>query len=346
MPGEYAGATPPRCGARVAGTSRCPLRCGVLQPVPSPTLTRISGVGLLGWFDTASFKWHGAIWPGLRGETMRVSWSRWGFLSLAAALVALAGIGDYVSDYEVAFTLIYLAPVALATWKVGRGSGMLVAVAAALCSVLSNLGHVPPIPVAVQFWNLATELGVFATMAALLASLKGRLQLESERALTDVLTGLKNRRAFQEGALAEIERARRHGRPLTVALRDLDGFKQLNDTLGHDAGDEALTTVGDVLLRRLRVLDVVGRLGGDEFALLLPETAAAEAVTVFRDLLAQIPSRLQERGWPVGVSLGAVTFNSAPQTLDDALREADTLLYQAKRAGKGQLRHETSPSRP
>jgi diguanylate cyclase (GGDEF)-like protein len=267
-------------------------------------------------------------------------------LAVSAILVILAGIGDYVSADDVAFTLIYLAPVALAAWDAGRTSGLVIAAAAALCALLGNLGHVPPLSPVVQFWNLLTELAVFATVAALLASLKQRLAVESERALTDVLTGLKNRRGFQEAALAEIERARRHQQPFTLALLDLDDFKRVNDTLGHEAGDEVLVAVSDLLRERLRVVDVVCRVGGDEFALLLPETAASEAATAFRDLLVRVSSAMHERGWPVGLSVGAVTFNSAPRSLDDALRETDTLLYQAKRAGKGQSRHETFPNAP
>ena len=76
---------------------------------------------------------------------MRIGLSRSAALGLAATLVTLAGIGDYVSDDDVAFTLIYLAPVALATWKAGRTSGLVVAVAAALCSLLGNRSHVPPL---------------------------------------------------------------------------------------------------------------------------------------------------------------------------------------------------------
>jgi diguanylate cyclase (GGDEF)-like protein len=262
-------------------------------------------------------------------------------LVASAILVILAGMGDYVSADDVAFTLIYLAPVALAAWEAGRASGLVIAAAAALCALLGNLGHVPPLSPVVQFWNLLTELGVFATVAALVASLKQRLVLESERALTDVLTGLKNRRGFQEAAWAEIERSRRNEQPFTLALVDLDNFKQVNDTLGHEAGDEVLVAVSDLLRERLRVVDVVCRVGGDEFALLLPETAASEAATAFRDLLVRVSSTMHERGSVVGLSVGAVTFNSAPRSLDDALRETDTLLYEAKRAGKGQLRHET-----
>lgn len=265
-------------------------------------------------------------------------------LAVSAILVILAGIGDYVSADDVAFTLIYLAPVALAAWEAGRTSALVIAAAAALCALLGNLGHVPPLSPVVQFWNLLTELGVFATVAALVASLKQRLVFESERALTDVLTGLKNRRGFQEAALAEIERARRNEQPFTLALVDLDDFKRVNDTLGHEAGDDVLVAVSDLLRERLRVVDVVCRVGGDEFALLLPETAASEAAAAFGDLLVQVSSAMQERGWPVGLSVGAVTFNSAPQSLDAALRETDILLYEAKRAGKGQSRHETFPS--
>lgn len=277
---------------------------------------------------------------------MSVRWSRSEVLGAATALVLLAGLGDSATGDDAAFTLVYLAPVALASWGAGRTAGLCFAGAAAVASYLVNRGHVPPQRPAVEFWNLATELGIFASMAALLANLKRRADQESQRALTDPLTGLENRRAFQAAASAEIERARRHAHPFTVALLDLDDFKQLNDALGHAAGDEALVSVADVLRRRLRVIDVAARLGGDEFALLLPETAAAEAATVFRDLQAQVSSRMGERGWPVGLSLGAVTFGSAPRDLDEALRAADALLYEAKRTGKGRLRHGSWPLSP
>ena len=126
------------------------------------------------------------------------------------------------------------------------------------------------------------------------------LELESERALTDPLTGLKNRRAFRDAALADLERARRAGQPFTIALLDLDDFKQVNDTLGHATGDEVLVAVSGVLRRRLRSLDIVARLGGDEFALVLPQTAAPEAATALRHLLEQVRGSMQERGWRRG----------------------------------------------
>ena len=85
---------------------------------------------------------------------MRLRLSRSAALGLATAGVVLAGIGDYVSDDDVAFTLIYLAPVALATWKAGRTSGFVIAGAAAVCSLVGNRTHVPPLRLAVQLWNV------------------------------------------------------------------------------------------------------------------------------------------------------------------------------------------------
>jgi diguanylate cyclase (GGDEF)-like protein len=267
-------------------------------------------------------------------------------LGCAATLVVLAAIGDRITGDDVAFTLVYLVPVAIATWWTGRTSGLIAAVAAGACSLWANRNHFPPLSHAVQFWNAATEAAVLTATAMLLAALNRQLKLESETARTDLLTGLKNRRAFDEAGLAEIDRASRHGRPLTVAILDLDGLKQVNDTLGHKAGDEALVTVADVLRQRLRAIDVVARLGGDEFGVMLPETGALEAATLFDDLLKQVPTITRDRGCPVGLSLGAVTFTTVPENIGDAIREADALLYEAKRAGKGRSRHVSWPSEP
>lgn len=261
-------------------------------------------------------------------------------LAASAALVLAAGIGDRLTGDEVAFTLAYLSPVALSAWRAGRAAGLLVAALAAATSLLA--GRTQP-SAAVRGWNLATELAVFGALATLLADLRGRLDRESQRALTDPLTGLRNRRAFREALLQELERDRRHRHPLTLALLDLDDFKRVNDTLGHAAGDEVLTRVAGLLRGRLRAVDVVARLGGDEFALLLPETSLPEARTVLQDLSRLVPAGLAARAGAVGLSLGAVTFGRPPASVEEALDEADRLLYEAKRLGKGRLRHEAWP---
>jgi diguanylate cyclase (GGDEF)-like protein len=283
--------------------------------------------------------WVGRM-PHLRDATM----PRAAVLVVAGMLVVVVGIGDQLTGNDVAFTLIYLAPIVLATWVAGRWGGFTIAMCSGLSGLLANQGHHPPLSSSVQAWNLIAEVGVFAAVVALLDALRTRLRQEAERAVTDPLTGLDNRRAFREAAEAEIERVRRHQRSFTVALLDLDDLKHVNDTQGHEAGDQVLKLVAEVLRGRLRATDSIARLGGDEFALLFPETTVSEAATIFGDLMEMIPSSMRGRGWPVGVSVGAVTFQSTPASLDDALRQADVLLYEAKRAGKGKLRHEAWPT--
>ena len=112
--------------------------------------------------------------------------------------------------------------------------------------------------------------------------LENQLQEIADR---DALTGLFSRRRFQEELEREVSRARRHGRPGALLLLDLDGFKQVNDTLGHAAGDELLTRIGEALRSILRDSDVLARIGGDEFALILPDTDVAAARVVGEKLI-------------------------------------------------------------
>ena len=264
-------------------------------------------------------------------------------MASAVVLVGLAGLGDYLTGDDTAFTLAYLIPVALAAWRSGRAGGLLVAALGATSWVVVDLQRAVPVSLAVQLWNVFTELGVFVTVACLIAALEQRLELESNRGLTDPLTGLKNRRGFVEAAAPELDRARRHHHPLTVAFIDLDDFKLVNDGMGHEAGDQVLVGVADIFRHRLRAVDLVARLGGDEFALLLPETDADQAAALLQSLFDQVLHRFDGRGSPTAFSMGSVTFLTPPKDLDDALRQADALMYEAKREGKGRMLHKTYP---
>jgi diguanylate cyclase (GGDEF)-like protein len=159
-----------------------------------------------------------------------------------------------------------------------------------------------------------------------------------EFAMTDALTGIANRPAFLEGLDRAISRLRRHGDPFALVYFDLDGFKRVNDTLGHAAGDDVLRKVAQTLATSLRREDISARIGGDEFAALLVGGEVDGAVGGER-VRAAVKDCMDAHGWSVTASVGVVTFLQAPEGVAEALTVADDLMYGAKAAGKNRVRH-------
>lgn len=149
---------------------------------------------------------------------------------------------------------------------------------------------------------------------------------------TDPLTELLNRRVFVHVAQRELARHRRHGDPVSLVLLDLKGFKRVNDTLGHQAGDAVLRWVADVLRRRIRKTDVAFRIGGDEFALLLPGTGLSGALAVAESLYRSLRSGDALRG--ADVTIGVASCPEHGATVDELVRAADRALYEARKEGK------------
>jgi diguanylate cyclase (GGDEF)-like protein/PAS domain S-box-containing protein len=160
-------------------------------------------------------------------------------------------------------------------------------------------------------------------------------------ALHDPLTGLANRRLFEELLRQALAQARRHGGGLGVCYMDLDGFKPINDTHGHEAGDVVLREIGARLRRELRSNDSVARLGGDEFAWLLSDVRTeADAVTALERCLHAVsqPVALEDGTTvTVGASIGLVLSNEHRQEFEELLSEADEAMYAAKRGGRGRI---------
>jgi diguanylate cyclase (GGDEF)-like protein len=193
------------------------------------------------------------------------------------------------------------------------------------------------LPTVVMVFNSMARLATFLVVVVLVDALRAAFEGERELALTDGLTGAANQRAFLERAEQELARSRRYQRPLTLIHFDLDGFKGVNDRLGHDAGDEVLVAVVEQAGRVLRRTDIVARLGGDEFALLLPETDQAGARVVAEKLRSALEESLAARGWPVTGSFGILTSLGTPATIAEVVHQADQLMYQSKSAGKNRL---------
>jgi diguanylate cyclase (GGDEF)-like protein len=193
-----------------------------------------------------------------------------------------------------------------------------------------------PLLLAVVGIALASLLG-----ALILAWSRSERMQELEReAGQDALTGLKNRRRFEEDLRAAMARARRERTTGALLMLDLDHFKQVNDSHGHPAGDRLIREVADVLRRRSRESDVLARLGGDEFAVVLPRCSAAEARLVAEAIAAAIREHPPAAGVdPVTASIGVAMFGDHPRTsIASVVSEADTAMYAAKDGGRDSVR--------
>jgi diguanylate cyclase (GGDEF)-like protein len=254
-----------------------------------------------------------------------------------ATVLALAWADVHVGP-GVDLTLLYLVPVGFGTFFGGFGVGAGVSILAAACGLVTSrflVGHHSPALVA---WNAAQQMGVFLVLAGALDALHRRLLHEKQAARTDSLTGLANRRHFVEAAWLELERARRHGRPLSLLYLDCDDFKGVNDRLGHVVGDRVLSVVASTLREGVRGHDTVARLGGDEFGVLLPEIDGSGATALAERLRTRLGEALSRHALPVTLSMGVATFAAPPASVDEMILRADELMYEAKRSGKDRWR--------
>lgn len=157
-------------------------------------------------------------------------------------------------------------------------------------------------------------------------------------AVTDGLTGVLNRRAWAERAMAMHAEARRYGHPLIMLMIDLDRFKHINDEYGHAVGDRALQLVGRLLQDELRAGDLIGRYGGEEFCLLLSHLSEASAEGFDRRLRERLGTRSSAvLSFRLDYSAGLAALRPTDKSLDDLIKRADDALYEAKRAGRARL---------
>lgn len=174
------------------------------------------------------------------------------------------------------------------------------------------------------------------------------VQLES-LAVTDALTGLLNRRGFLQELQAAISRSERAEQLIALLYLDLDGFKQINDTLGHEMGDQLLRWVSDQLKASLRPYDRLARIGGDEFTVILDSLSCpADAACVAEKLIEQVSREYSLDGgvFRLGASIGIACLPACGQTVEEVLRAADAAMYAAKRGGRRQFRFYTPEEQP
>lgn len=169
---------------------------------------------------------------------------------------------------------------------------------------------------------------------------RASLEQQRRRALLDPLTQLPNREAYNQRAQIEIERWQRYGSALTLAIFDIDHFKRINDTLGHQAGDRVLQVIGRSIAKRLRELDFFCRYGGEEFVALLPDTSGDNAKRLMEQIRASIAAldlTYKEQPLKLSLSIGLTQF-IAGDSLESAFDRADMALYEAKADGRNLVR--------
>ncbi len=232
------------------------------------------------------------------------------------------------------FGLFYLWVAVEAFYLLSRGSAALQMgfVGVAYAGVLAIVPDDRP----AQHWLMVVGVGVVA--GVLVAYQRGRIDALvaslDDAARTDPLTGLLNRRAFEELFENELERAHRSNERLSVLLGDLDGFKGVNDRFGHEAGDGVLRQVAEDMLKWKRRIDTPARIGGEEFSLLLPQTDERGAFLVAERLRRATHRSFADDPLGVTISFGVATYPEHGQDLRALMRAADRALYAAKDLGK------------
>jgi diguanylate cyclase (GGDEF)-like protein len=257
-----------------------------------------------------------------------------------SAYIGMTLVVYWANDHtppDIRLGILYVVPVVLVTWTDGLALGLGFA---ALTIVLREVVAWEQLPQGTPtLWRVANAASYVVVVGVAMAGLQRLRHIQqqlSQLATNDPLTGLVNARAFAARLTQELERNRRYPRPLALIYLDLDDFKVINDSHGHQTGDAVLRLVADAMRSSVRQADIVGRLGGDEFAVLMPETDATLADAAAKRLAAGL--RTVFKGTPtVTASIGVVSCVAAEASTDELLRRADQAMYEAKRAGKDRV---------
>jgi diguanylate cyclase (GGDEF)-like protein len=315
----------------------------------------IGGVIPMVFFNAVSMACYGLVhWLAKRGKPMLAWW-----ITMIEVLGHAAAATIYVG-WESGFHwyALLVLPVLLFSFqnfyrvKLPLAS-ILIAIYLVTDFYFRSFPGLQPLPTLFVSVLHTANLGVFLCFLAFLCHLYNMIVESSERKLseyasTDPLTGLKNRRAITACLEIEASRQRRNNQTMSLVLCDVDYFKKVNDTAGHEAGDAVLRAVGDVLQTSIRLTDAVGRWGGEEFLIILPETPAEKAVVVCERIQARLATLLDSsahlRPYKNQLNPITMTFGISEMSPDekwgtyfDAIERADKLLYAGKNAGRNRI---------
>jgi len=249
-----------------------------------------------------------------------------GVATIAYALSATPGAGDGA--------VLYMWPVLWTTFFFGRRG----AISIVACVGVAHAITLASLPAASSYpgrWvDVMISVSVVSVVILTLVHRNDLLLTQlADEARTDALTGLLNRRGFDEHASLELAHSRREGRSLAAIAFDIDYFKRINDEFGHEIGDRVLARIGTLLAAQSRDIDVTARFGGDEFVVLLPGSTSSDAEAFAQRVRSALAADRSGELPTVRVSAGIVAA-VAPHDVEAILQGADTALYNAKRAGR------------
>ena len=258
---------------------------------------------------------------------------------LSAFGLAFAIVVDWGTSSDLDFNVIYLLPAIYAAWVGGKRLGYTIAAVSMLSIASYNIVRRHESPESGVFLTSVLSRVVIISIVVYLTAYSAKLQLETmDRTRRDPLTGLSNRIVLMERLALECDRRRRSENSFVFAYMDLDGFKAVNDTLGHDEGDQVLITVAETLRANIRPSDVVARLGGDEFCLLLSDTDHAAGLVSLERMQASVCQAMEAHGWAVTMSIGMVEAGTTGAIIPkEIIARADALMLDAKQAGKNRV---------
>lgn len=258
---------------------------------------------------------------------------------LVLSIVTITGVNYLLHPFGLHVQPLYILPLCLAAWRIGLGACLAIAavIAGIATSIALFVNHDVSGPLAiVHFVLLTLMLGV---VSAIVTSFRSRYERERDHASLDALTGALNRKGFLARADAMLAQASGQRRTMLLAFIDLDGFKGVNDRLGHAEGDRVLSQFSRGAMRELRRVDCFGRLGGDEFAVLTPLESESAAHTHVGFIHRRFTEVLAGTGHDVTCSVGALVIHpDTPRPTAEWIAQADRLMYVVKRDGRNGVR--------
>ncbi len=263
--------------------------------------------------------------------------SKFGSLASNAVVCAAAILLDWGTPVEIETYIVYVLAAVFISWRSGRHAAAVAVVVFAVSIALEafrrdygyTAGYIP-------FVNLANKIAALGILVWFVSFARENYDEAMQAARTDALTRLANRRAFVERLEVALGRLDAEANPIALAYVDLDGFKAINDTLGHGVGDAVLIATAGTLIARLRPGDFAARLGGDEFVVLFTDTDIETARDRLTDVHAALRDVMAAKGWPVTFSIG-LTQASPTDTIEGLVEHADRTMFAAKTSGKDRV---------